>query len=94
LSLKEGWIVAVMGVVQLGIPYWLFSKGLEQISVQEASLIVLIERYESHLGSADRGGIAVGRDVSRWTLYRRQLGFSLSPLVFESSKRLDPRAVL
>jgi drug/metabolite transporter, DME family len=43
LSLREGWIVATMGVVQLGIPYWLFSKGLEQISVQEASLIVLIE---------------------------------------------------
>ena len=43
LSLQEGWIVAVMGVVQLGIPYWLFSKGLERISVQEASLIVLIE---------------------------------------------------
>jgi drug/metabolite transporter (DMT)-like permease len=43
LSLKEGWIVAVMGVVQLGVPYWLFSKGLEQVSVQEASLIVLIE---------------------------------------------------
>jgi drug/metabolite transporter (DMT)-like permease len=43
LPLQEGWIVAVMGVVQLGIPYWLFSKGLEQISVQEASLIVLIE---------------------------------------------------
>jgi drug/metabolite transporter, DME family len=43
VSLQEGWIVAVMGVVQLGIPYWLFSKGLEQISVQEASLIVLIE---------------------------------------------------
>jgi drug/metabolite transporter (DMT)-like permease len=43
LSLQEGWIVALMGVVQLGIPYWLFSKGLEQVSVQEASLIVLIE---------------------------------------------------
>jgi drug/metabolite transporter (DMT)-like permease len=43
LSLKEGWIVAVMGVVQLGVPYWLFSKGLEQVSIQEASLIVLIE---------------------------------------------------
>jgi drug/metabolite transporter (DMT)-like permease len=43
ISPEEGWIVAVMGVVQLGIPYWLFSKGLEQISVQEASLIVLIE---------------------------------------------------
>ena len=43
LSLQEGWIVAVMGIVQLGIPYWFFSKGVEQISVQEASLIVLIE---------------------------------------------------
>ena len=43
LSLHEGWIVAVMGIVQLGIPYWLFSKGLEKIPVQEASLIVLIE---------------------------------------------------
>ena len=43
LSLNEGWIVAVMGVVQLGIPYWLFSKGLERIQLQEASLILLIE---------------------------------------------------
>jgi drug/metabolite transporter (DMT)-like permease len=32
-----------MGVVQLGIPYFLFSKGLESLSLQEASLIVLIE---------------------------------------------------
>ena len=32
-----------MGVVQLGIPYFLFSKGLETVSLQEASLIVLIE---------------------------------------------------
>jgi drug/metabolite transporter (DMT)-like permease len=43
LSFAEGWIVAVMGIVQLGIPYWLFSKGVEKIPVQEASLIVLIE---------------------------------------------------
>jgi drug/metabolite transporter (DMT)-like permease len=43
LTVREGWIVAVMGVIQLGIPYWLFSKGLERISVQEASLIVLVE---------------------------------------------------
>ncbi len=35
--------VAVMGVVQLGIPYWLFSKAVERIPVHEASLIVLIE---------------------------------------------------
>ena len=43
LSLREGLALAVMGVVQLGIPYFLFSKGLETISLQEASLIVLIE---------------------------------------------------
>jgi drug/metabolite transporter (DMT)-like permease len=43
LSLSEGALLAVMGVVQLGIPYWLFSKSLETASIHEASLIVLIE---------------------------------------------------
>jgi drug/metabolite transporter (DMT)-like permease len=43
LSLPEVLTLAVMGVVQLGIPYFLFSKALETISLQEASLIVLIE---------------------------------------------------
>lgn len=45
LSLRayDAAILVVMGVVQLGIPYFLFSKGLEQISLQEASLIVLVE---------------------------------------------------
>ena len=43
LSAREALTLAVMGVVQLGIPYFLFSKGLERISLQEASLIVLIE---------------------------------------------------
>lgn len=43
LSFGEGLALAIMGVVQLGIPYFLFSKGLETISLQEASLIVLIE---------------------------------------------------
>ncbi len=36
-------ILLVMGIVQLGIPYFLFSKGLEKIPLQEASLIVLVE---------------------------------------------------
>jgi drug/metabolite transporter (DMT)-like permease len=36
-------IVAVMGAVQLGLPYFLFSKGLQTVPLQEASLIVLIE---------------------------------------------------
>ncbi len=43
LSLGEALALAIMGAVQLGIPYFLFSKGLETISLQEASLIVLIE---------------------------------------------------
>jgi drug/metabolite transporter (DMT)-like permease len=45
LSISVGQILAlaIMGVVQLGIPYYLFSKGLQSISLQEASLIVLIE---------------------------------------------------
>jgi drug/metabolite transporter (DMT)-like permease len=36
-------VVATMGVLQLGIPYWLFSRAVEKIPVQEASLIVLVE---------------------------------------------------
>ena len=43
LTGAECLIIAVMGIVQLGVPYWLFSKAVEKISVQEASLIVLIE---------------------------------------------------
>jgi len=43
LSVGEALTLALMGVIQLGIPYFLFSKGLETISLQEASLIVLIE---------------------------------------------------
>lgn len=43
LSLGEAMALAIMGVVQLGVPYFLFSKGLETVSLQEASLIVLVE---------------------------------------------------
>jgi drug/metabolite transporter (DMT)-like permease len=43
LSLMEVLTLSVMGILQLGIPYFLFSKGLEKISLQEASLIVLVE---------------------------------------------------
>jgi DME family drug/metabolite transporter len=64
LSWNAAWFVAVMGVVQLGIPYWLFSKGLEQIQVQEASLIVLIEPVLNPIWVA----LAVGEVPSRATL--------------------------
>jgi drug/metabolite transporter (DMT)-like permease len=43
LSAAEAATLGVMGVVQLGIPYFLFCKGLEKVSLQEASLIVLVE---------------------------------------------------
>ena len=64
LSWSAGGIVAVMGVVQLGIPYWLFSKGLEKIQVQEASLIVLVEPVLNPIWVA----LAVGEVPSRATL--------------------------
>jgi drug/metabolite transporter, DME family len=43
LTSAQLWILAVMGAVQLGLPYFLFSKGLESVPLQEASLIALIE---------------------------------------------------
>ena len=43
LSIDQLCIVAVMGAVQLGLPYFLFSKGLQTIPLQEAALIALVE---------------------------------------------------
>lgn len=43
LAFHDLLILAVMGAVQLGLPYFLFSKGLERVSLQEAALIALIE---------------------------------------------------
>ena len=43
LTADQVMILAVMGAVQLGAPYYLFSKGLQTVSLPEASLIALIE---------------------------------------------------
>jgi drug/metabolite transporter (DMT)-like permease len=43
LSSDQLLIVAIMGAVQLGLPYFLFSTGLRTIPLQEAALIALIE---------------------------------------------------
>ncbi len=43
LTAEQATILAVMGAVQLGAPYYLFSKGLQTVSLPEASLIALIE---------------------------------------------------
>ncbi len=36
-------VMAVYGVVQMAIPYWLFARGLRVLSPQEAGIITLIE---------------------------------------------------
>lgn len=43
LTAPQAVALAVMGAVQLGLPYFLFFKGLQRISVQEAALLALIE---------------------------------------------------
>ena len=43
LSTDQLLIVAIMGAVQLGLPYFLFSRALRTIPLQEAALIALIE---------------------------------------------------
>jgi drug/metabolite transporter (DMT)-like permease len=57
-------ILAVMGAVQLGLPYFLFSKGLQTVSLQEASLIALIEPVLNPIWVA----VAVGEIPSTATL--------------------------
>src|SRR5205823_2763170 len=36
-------VLAACGVLQMGIPYWLFTRGLRSVSPQEAAIITLIE---------------------------------------------------
>ena len=64
LSLTEIAILVMMGAVQLGLPYFLFSKGLQSVSLQEASLIALIEPVLNPLWVA----LAVGEIPSMATL--------------------------
>lgn len=43
ITVNQAVLLAVMGAVQLGAPYYLFSKGLRTVALPEASLIALIE---------------------------------------------------
>ena len=36
-------MLAVFGVFQMAVPYWLFTRGLRTVSPQEAAIITLIE---------------------------------------------------
>ena len=64
LTATQLWILIVMGAVQLGMPYFLFSKGLHAVSLQEASLIALIEPVLNPLWVA----LVVGEIPSRATV--------------------------
>lgn len=64
LTAAEAVTLIVMGVIQLGIPYFLFSNGLKKISLQEASLIILVEPVLNPIWVA----LAFGEIPSRATL--------------------------
>lgn len=64
LTSTQLWVLLVMGAVQLGMPYILFSKGLHTVSLQEASLIALIEPVLNPLWVA----LVVGEIPSRATV--------------------------
>ena len=42
-SANQLWFLAFFGVVQMGIPYWLFTRSLKSVSPQEAGIITLLE---------------------------------------------------
>jgi drug/metabolite transporter (DMT)-like permease len=42
-SSKQLAVLLVFGIVQMALPYWLFTRGLQSVSPQEAGIITLIE---------------------------------------------------
>jgi drug/metabolite transporter (DMT)-like permease len=65
LTVSQTILLAVMGAVQLGAPYFLFSKGLQTVSLPEAALIALIEPVLNPLWVA----LIVGELPSRATIW-------------------------
>jgi drug/metabolite transporter (DMT)-like permease len=64
VSPEQGTILLAMGAVQLGLPYFLFSKGLLTVPLQEAALIALIEPVLNPLWVA----LTVGEIPSLFTI--------------------------
>lgn len=42
-SVAQLGVLCAAGIVQMGVPYWLFTRGLRSVSPQEAAIITLIE---------------------------------------------------
>ena len=55
--------MVVMGIVQFGIPYYLYSLGLVRVPAYQAALIITIEPVLVPLWTY----FAVGEVVPRWT---------------------------
>lgn len=65
LTVNQTLLLAVMGALQLGLPYYLFSQGLRTVSLPEASLIALVEPVLNPLWVA----LIVGELPSRATVW-------------------------
>ena len=60
---RDGVLLVVMGVVQFGVPYYLFSLGLVRVPAYQAALIITIEPVLVPLWTY----LAVGEKVPVWT---------------------------
>ncbi len=60
---REGVLLVVMGVVQFGVPYYLFSLGLVRVPAYQAALIITIEPVLNPVWTY----LAVGEQVPVWT---------------------------
>ena len=63
-SARQAAILALFGVVQMAIPYWLFARGMRSVGAAEAGLISLLEPILGPLWVA----IVLGEVPARFTL--------------------------
>lgn len=43
ITARSAWLLLIMGVVQIGIPYCLFAQGLARVPAHQAALVILLE---------------------------------------------------
>jgi drug/metabolite transporter (DMT)-like permease len=62
ITLTDGWIILILGVVQLGIPYILFTKALKYVPAIDAILLGAIEPILNPMWVF----LFVGEAVGKW----------------------------
>jgi len=79
----RGWVlITIMGVVQFGLPYYLYTLGLARIPAHRAALITLLEPVLVPLWTY----LAVRETVSTYTLVGGAIIFAALLLLFRSVK--------